>query len=86
MPTSPARFRISIKDQHTRTGLKVELIDAPGAWGERRYKVRLNGKPAVKVPEATLSEVFDRLRRWTVRRAERDVAGPYGREMKRPVA
>ncbi|MBK8474928.1 MAG: hypothetical protein IPL39_01090 [Opitutaceae bacterium] len=86
MPTSPARFRISIKDQHTRTGLKVELIDAPGPWGERRYKVRLNGKPAAKVPEATLSEVFDRLRRWTVSRAERDVTGPYGREMNRPVA
>ena len=83
MPTSPARFRISIKDQHTGNGLKVELIDAPGIWGERRYKIRLNGKPSAKIKEATLSEVFNRLRRWTVSQAERHVTGPYGREMKR---
>jgi hypothetical protein len=83
MPTSPARFRISIKDQHTGTGLKVELIDAPGIWGERRYRIRLNGRPAAKVPEATLSEVFNRLRRWTVNQAERNVTGPHGRAMKK---
>jgi hypothetical protein len=52
-------------------GLKVELVDAPGLWGERRYTIRSNGKPATKVKVATLSEVFHRLRRWTVARAER---------------
>jgi hypothetical protein len=35
MPRSPARFRLSSKDHKTRTGLKVELIEAPGLWGER---------------------------------------------------
>lgn len=75
MPTPRARFRISIKDHQTGEGLKVELVDAPGLWGERRYAIRLNGKPAAKVPQATLSEVFSRLRRWTVTRAERNVAG-----------
>ena len=75
MPTARARFRISIKDHLTGEGLKVELVDAPGLWGERRYTIRLNGKPATKVKEATLSEVFHRLRRWTVARAERQVAG-----------
>ena len=46
MPTARARFRISIKDHHTGEGLKVELVDAPGLWGERRYAIRLNVKPA----------------------------------------
>jgi len=83
LPTARARFRISIKDHHTGDGLKVELVDAPGLWGERRYTIRLNGRPATKVKVATLSEVFHRLRRWTVSRAERNVTGPYGREMGR---
>jgi len=79
MPTARARFRISIKDHHTGEELKVELVDAPGLWGERRYTIRLNGKPATKVKVATLSEVFHRLRRWTVARAERQGAGSAGR-------
>lgn len=44
MPKSEARFRLSIKDNKTRTGIKVELIDAPGLWGEWRYRLRLNGR------------------------------------------
>ena len=80
MPTARARFRISIKDQQNGETLKVELIDAPGLWGERRYRIRLNGRPAHKVPEATLSEVFSRLRRWLVARAEKPpAAAPRGR-------
>ena len=75
MPTPRARFRISIKDHQTGEGLKVELVDAPDLWSERRYAIRLNGKPAAKVPQATLSEDYSRLRRWTVTRAERNVAG-----------
>jgi hypothetical protein len=41
-------LRISIKDHHTGDGPKVELVDAPGLWGERRYAIRLNGKPETK--------------------------------------
>ncbi len=69
MPKSEARFRVSIKDNKTRAGIKVELIDAPGLWGERRYRLRLNGREPDHVKEATLTEVFDRLRRWLVKRA-----------------
>ena len=69
MPIPRARFRISIKDQQAGDSMKVELIDAPGLWGERRYKIRLNGRPASQVPEATLSKVCQRLRWWLVRRA-----------------
>ena len=64
MPRHAARFRLSIKDNRSRVGLKVELIEAPGLWGERRYKIRVNGKEATRIKEATLTEVFERLRRW----------------------
>ena len=49
MPRSPARFRLSIKDNKTRVGLKVELIEAPGLWGERRYQIRVNEQEAEKI-------------------------------------
>ncbi len=70
MARSPVRFRVSIKDQKSGRALKVELIDAPGMWGERRYQIRVNGKAAEKIKVATLTEVFDRLRRWVVQQAE----------------
>ena len=44
MPRANARFRVSIKDNKTRRGIKVELIEAPGRWDERRYRLRLNGR------------------------------------------
>ncbi len=82
MPRSDARFRRSIKDNKARTEIKVELIEAPGLWGERRDRLRLNGREPAHVREATLTEVFDRsldrletlrlsngLRRWLVKRA-----------------
>ena len=71
MPKSDARFRLSIKDNKTRTGIKFELIDAPGLWGEPRYRLRLNGREPDHVEEVTLTEVFDRLRLWLVKRAVR---------------
>jgi hypothetical protein len=71
MPRSPARFRLSIKDNQTRTLIKVELIEAPGICGERRDQIRVNGQEAERVKEATLTEVFERLRRWAVARTER---------------
>lgn len=68
---SPARFRLSSQDNLTRTLIKVELLEAPGIGGERRDQIRVNGPDAEKVKEATLTEVFDRLRRWVVSRANR---------------
>jgi hypothetical protein len=70
MPRADARFRLSFKDKKTGAGLKVELIESPGLWGERRYRIRLNGREATRVKEATLTEIFERLRRWIVRRAD----------------
>ena len=69
MPRAAARFRLSIKDRMTGTALKVELIDAPRLWGKRHYRWRLNGREPDHGKEATLTEVFERLRRWLVKRA-----------------
>ena len=66
MPRSSARFRVSIKDKKLGTHLKVELIDAPGLWGERRFKLRMNGREPKTIKEATLTQIFERLRRWLV--------------------
>ena len=70
MGRSPARFRISIKDQKRRTSLKVELIDAPGLWNERRYALRVNGRVPDKMPAGSFTQIFERLRHWMVRRAD----------------
>lgn len=69
MAREKSRFRISISDKEARETLKIELIDAKTVWSERRFKIRVNGKVASQLPEGTLTEVFDRLRRWMVKRA-----------------
>ena len=43
-PRANARFRVSIEDNKTRRRIKVELIEVPGRWDERRYRLRLNGR------------------------------------------
>ena len=63
-----ARFRISIKDQQTSKMIKVELIENPGLWGEKRFRLRVNNREPRRIKEATLTDVFDRLRRWLVKR------------------
>ncbi len=81
MARAQARFRLSLKDQQTGESLKIELIETrdespfPPNPSQRRYRVRVNGKAATKVKEATLTEVFDRLRRWLVGRARRKADG-----------
>ena len=75
-----ARFRLSVKDQSTKESLKGELIPAPNETpfasnpAAQRYRVRVNGRAATKVKDVTLTEVFDRLRRWLVIRARRQGA------------
>jgi hypothetical protein len=44
--------------------VKIELIPADRLFRPGLYAIRVNGRQATKVPEATLTEVFDRLRRW----------------------
>jgi hypothetical protein len=66
-----ASFRLSFKDQRSGETLKIELIDAPGLWGERRYRVRVNGRMSTKTADLTLTEIINRLRPWLVARAKR---------------
>jgi hypothetical protein len=49
-------------------GIKVELIENPGPWGEKRFRLRVNDREPRQIKEATLTEVFERLRRWLVKR------------------
>ncbi len=71
MARSPARFRISIKDQKFQITLKVELIETRGQWGERRFALRVNGRVPARLPEGSLTEILHRLRRWLVRQVAR---------------
>jgi len=48
--------------------IKVELIENPGFWGEKRFRLRVNNREPRRIKEATLTDVFDRLRRWLVKR------------------
>jgi hypothetical protein len=68
MGRSTARFRISIKDNQSLAALKVELIESPGPWGEKRFRLRVNNREPRRIKEATLTDVFNRLRHWTVKR------------------
>ena len=83
-----ARFRLSLKDHQTGESLKVELIPAPNETPfvsnptVGRYRIRVNGKASTKVKEATLTEVFNRLRTWLVARARR--TDGVGRQSKGP--
>ena len=76
-----ARFRLSLKDQASGESLKVELIPAPNETpfasnpAAKRYRIRVNGKASAKVKEATLTEVFHRLRGWLVTKAKRSAPG-----------
>lgn len=76
-----ARFRLSVKDQLTGESLKVELVPIPNETpfpsspAAHRYRVRVNGRAAEKVKEATLTEAFNRLRSWLVGRARKTNGG-----------
>lgn len=55
----------------------MELIPAPNETpfvsnpAAGRYRIRVNGKVSTKVREATLTEIFNRLRTWLVARARK---------------
>jgi hypothetical protein len=66
-----------VKDRLTGESLKVELVPIPNETpfpsnpDAHRYRVRVNGRAAEKVKVATLTEAFNRLRRWLVGRARK---------------
>jgi hypothetical protein len=62
--TAQARFRISLKDQRSGKNLKVELIEVARLFPSGSFRIRVNDRLATKTPEASLTIVCDRLRRW----------------------
>ncbi|PYK29406.1 MAG: hypothetical protein DME57_10370 [Verrucomicrobia bacterium] len=64
MPESDVRYTVSLIDHRTGQRLKIELIDLP--FPVRRYRLRINGEWAKKLPEATKTDVMRRLREWLV--------------------
>jgi hypothetical protein len=61
----PATLRISLKKRGGKTH-RIELIRNPFF---QRFWVRVDGKNAKKLPEATATEIADRIRRWIVENA-----------------
>jgi len=66
MPRPKAHYSMLVKNHLTGNRLKVELIDLPFLEG-RRFRVRVNGKWAHKVPVASKTIVAKQLRGWLVR-------------------
>lgn len=62
MPRLPAEIRISLKKRGGPTH-RIELIRQPVG---KRYWIRRNGKDSAKLPEATASQIAERIRRWLV--------------------
>ena len=62
MPRLPADIRISLKKRRGRTH-RIELIRQPLG---KRYWIRRDGKDSTKLPDATASQIAERIRRWLV--------------------
>lgn len=66
MSRPKARYSLIVKNHVTGARLKVELIDLP-FLENRRFKVRVNGQWATKVPTANKTTVTKQLRTWPVK-------------------
>lgn len=62
MPRKPADFRISLKKRGGTTH-RIELIRQLGRNG---FMVRKDGRISEELPEASATEIADRIRRWLV--------------------
>jgi hypothetical protein len=62
VPRLPADIRISLKKRGGPTH-RIELVQQPMG---RPFWVRRDGKYSTKVPEATATEIAERIRRWLV--------------------
>jgi len=67
MPRPKARYSMDVKNHETGARLKVELITLPFADSFRRYRVRVNGQWAQKLPVASKTIVTKQLRAWLVK-------------------
>ena len=66
MSRPKVRYSMVVKNHETGARLKVELVDLPFDNG-RRFRVRVNGQWARKLPVASKSIVTKQVRGWMVR-------------------
>jgi hypothetical protein len=66
MPRPKARYSMVVRNNLTQHQLKVELIDLPFVEN-RRFRVRVNGQWAHKLPVASKTIVTKQLRAWLVK-------------------
>jgi hypothetical protein len=66
MPRPKAHDSLFVKNHLSGEAMKVELIDLPFADG-RRFRLRVNGRWAAKLPVASKTAVLKELRGWLVR-------------------
>lgn len=66
MPRPKARYKMVVKNNFTGETLKVELVDVP-FLENRRFRVRVNGQWARKLPVASKTIATKQLRTWMVR-------------------
>jgi len=65
MPRPKARYKMVVKNNFTGD-LKIELVDVP-FLENRRFRVRVNGQWAQKVPVASKTLVTKQVRNWMVK-------------------
>ena len=78
MARTPADIRISLKQRGGPTH-RIELVRIPFM---RRIRVRRNGRTSAKLPEATVTEVAEEIRRWLARYA--GISRPIKDILRRP--
>jgi hypothetical protein len=62
MARLPADIRIRLKKRGGATH-RIELVRQPAG---KRFWIRRDGKDSTKVPEATATQIAERIRRWLV--------------------
>ena len=64
MPRPKIHYSVIIKDHFTGKQLKVDLIDFLPV--KRLFRLRVNGKPAKRLPYASKTRVLQHFREWWV--------------------
>jgi hypothetical protein len=65
MSRPKAHYSLVLKNHETREQIKLELVDLP-FLGTRRFRLRVNGRWARKLPLASKTAVLRQLRSWWV--------------------
>jgi hypothetical protein len=66
MPRPKAHYSVVLKNHETGEQLKLEMMDLPFTETARRFRVRVNGRSAQKLPVTSKTTVLRQLRAWWV--------------------